>query len=257
MFNVESYGPARLETAPTSRSSPENAEYDTSHWNTDASRKLGTASLPLDSTIKIPLQDAASCHFLSNWVLLPSPGTNRGIFEFLLPIQKKATPGSPFSLAFKACSLLSLTQQRFDPVIQQHAVSCYVRALAATSIALSRRGVATSDATLATLMLLAMYELQSGSKQGIQGWGCHIFGSMQLMKTRDWKRLDSAIGMGLFVAVRVQLVNDDFTTLMLLRSLTRANRSCLASSKKSSRLRVSNGGVMKRSKTNTPWSGSK
>lgn len=201
-------------------SSSDEEEYVTSRWILNAARKAGAAPAPLDSTIKIPLQDAAACHFLANWVLLPPPGTNRGIFEFLLPMQKNAAQGSPFYLAFKACSLSSFAQRGFDPVIERQAASYYVKALAATSDALSRPSIATSDATLATVMLLALYEIQSASTHGVQGWGSHITGSMQLMNSRSWKRLNTDLGMSIFVAVRVKLVRDHFVMHLLFQKLT-------------------------------------
>ncbi|OAA61361.1 Fungal transcriptional regulatory protein [Cordyceps fumosorosea ARSEF 2679] len=187
-------------------SSSDEDEFFNDHWRVHAAQRAAAASSSLDSTIKIPLQDAASCHFLSNWVLLPPEGTNRGFFEFLLPIQKKATRGSPFYLAFKACALSSLTQKGFDPTIERQATSYYVKALAATTDALSRPSVATSDATLATVMLLGLYEIQSASGRGVEGWVAHASGSMQLMNSRSWKKLNTDLGMSIFVAVRVNLI---------------------------------------------------
>ncbi|XWW99437.1 hypothetical protein V2A60_007447 [Cordyceps javanica] len=187
-------------------SSSDEDEYYTNRWIIHAAHRADAATSSVDSTIKIPLQDAASCHFLSNWVLLPPEGTNRGIFEFLLPIQKTAPRGSPFYLAFMACSLSSLTQQGFDPTIERQAASYYVKALAATSNALSRPSVATSDSTLATVMLLGLYEIQSASARGVEGWAAHTSGSMQLMNSRSWKKLNTDLGMGIFVAVRVNLI---------------------------------------------------
>ncbi|KAJ6779860.1 hypothetical protein PWT90_00857 [Aphanocladium album] len=181
-------------------SSDDDDEYLGKCWVTHAMQRV-SVSPPMDSTIKIPLSDAASCHFLSKWVLLPPEGTNRGLYGFLLPLQKKAAQGSPFYLAFKACSLSSLSRQGLDPAIQRQAASYYVKALAATSSALSRPSVATSDATLATVLLLALYEIQSATTRGGYGWGSHIAGSMQLMNSRSWKKLNSEVGMGLFVAI--------------------------------------------------------
>ncbi|ATY63872.1 Fungal transcriptional regulatory protein [Cordyceps militaris CM01] len=187
-------------------SSSDEEEHFANRWMVYAADRVATASHSVDSTIKIPLHDAASCHFLSNWVLLSPQGTNRGFFEFLLPIQKKATSGSPFHLAFKACSLSSLTQQGLDPAIERQASSYYVKALAATSDALSRPSVATSDSTLATVMLLSLYEIQCASVHGVEGWAAHTSGSMQLMNSRSWKKLNTDLGMGIFVAVRVNLI---------------------------------------------------
>ncbi|EJP70871.1 negative acting factor [Beauveria bassiana ARSEF 2860] len=199
--------PVRKETSHSSSSSSnDEEEYLFNHWGAYAAYTADAASSPLDSTIKITLQDAASCHFLSNWVLLSPPGTNRGIFEFLLPISRQAAQGSPFHLAFKACSLSSFARRGLDPAVERQAISFYVKALAATSDALSRPSVATCDATLATVMLLAIYEIQSASTHGIQGWSFHVSGSMQLMNSRSWKRLDTDLGMGIFVAVRVKLI---------------------------------------------------
>ncbi|KAM3469514.1 hypothetical protein MY5147_006994 [Beauveria neobassiana] len=146
--------PVRKETSHSSSSSSnDEEEYLFNHWGAYAAYTADAASSPLDSTIKITLQDAASCHFLSNWVLLSPPGTNRGIFEFLLPISRHAAQGSPFHLAFKACSLSSFARRGLDPAVERQAISFYVKALAATSDALSRPSVATCDATLATILL--------------------------------------------------------------------------------------------------------
>ncbi|KAJ3499825.1 hypothetical protein NLG97_g3 [Lecanicillium saksenae] len=195
----------KKEDANEGSSSDNDEEYLARYLVAHTMHRLSN-SPPIDSTIKIPLSDAASCHFLSKWVLIPPESTNRGIFGFFLPLHKKAAQGSPFYLAFKACSLSSLTHRGLDPVIQRQAASYYVKALAATSSALSRPSVATSDATLATVMLLALYEIQSATSGGGYGWGSHVAGSMQLMNSRSWKKLNTDIGMGIFVAVRVKLI---------------------------------------------------
>lgn len=168
----------------------------------------------LDSTLKIPLQDAASCHFLSNFVLMAPKGTNRGFMEFLPPLYVAAAPGDPFSLAFTACSLASLSyREGFDPLLEQQAAACYVKALSATSSALYRPSIATSDATLGAVLLLALYELQSANTQSVSGWGSHIVGSIHLINSRSWKQLERDVGMSLFVAVRAQLVRSSLSIL--------------------------------------------
>lgn len=193
------------------------------------SRPDGSESPPLDSTLKVSISDAASCHFLSNFVLVAAEGTNRGFYEFLLPLAESAPAGGAFALAFKACSMASFSyREGLDPVLEQQAATYYSNALAATGAALSRPSIAASDSVLGTVLLLALFELQSGTAEGTTGWGSHIGGSIQLINSRSWKKLNTKAGMSLFVAVRTQLVSHAGTPRALIEFVNAARQILLA-----------------------------
>ncbi|KAJ3495940.1 hypothetical protein NLG97_g3034 [Lecanicillium saksenae] len=175
-------------------------------WLVDAANCRSQVS-PLGATLRQSTIDAARCHFLSNFVLISPSGTNRGLFEFTISLLKTEPCGEAYSMAFKACSLASLAYcQGLDTVLEQQALLYYDRALKATYHALTNTNAAVSDGVLGAILLLAMFELKSGSNEYALGWGSHIVGSSTLMKNRGQEQLATGVGTSIFVAVRAQLI---------------------------------------------------
>lgn len=168
---------------------------------------------PGDKAIKAPpqlsLEELASCHFVSNYVLIPRQGlaTNRGFLEFVLPLLKTEQPSEHFIYAFKACSLASLnnrvgTGNDFDKA----ALGCYTKALASTFTALKDPVLTKRDDTLAAILLLGLFENIAAKTLGMLAWSSHIEGAIQLVKSRGRQQLESKVGLDMFIAVRTQMV---------------------------------------------------
>lgn len=156
------------------------------------------------------MDELASCHFISNYVLIPRQGlaTNRGFLEFVLPLLRAEKPSEHFLYAFKACSLASLnnrvgTGNDFDKA----ALGCYTKALASTFTALKDPALVNRDDTLAAILLLGLFENITAKTLGMLAWSSHIEGAIQLVKSRGREQLSSKIGLDLFIAVRTQMVS--------------------------------------------------
>lgn len=159
------------------------------------------------STLNMPLDQQASCHFVSNYVLIPRQGSTRGFMEYLLPMLKTETPVEHFKLAFDACAFASLGN-RVGPGndYDQAALGKYTKALSSTYKALRDPEMAKHDSTLAAILLLGLYENISSKQLGMLAWGSHTEGAIQLVRARGKKQLRTKVGLHLFIAVRTQMI---------------------------------------------------
>ncbi|KAK2594637.1 hypothetical protein QQS21_007674 [Conoideocrella luteorostrata] len=161
------------------------------------------------------LDELASCHFISHYVLIPRQGlaTNRGFFEFVLPLLNPKQASPHFLYAFKACSLASLnnrvgTGNDFD----KEALGYYTKALAATFTALKDPVLTKGDDTLAAILLLSLFENITAKTLGMLAWSSHIEGAIELVKARGREQLKSKTGLDLFIAVRTQMIIHSLST---------------------------------------------
>lgn len=109
----------------------------------------------------IPVRDHAACLFVSNFILVPRQESSRGYMDFVLPLMKMEGPGSPLAHAFGACAYAALGNRPNVKCseITVGAVVQYHRALQAMQASLNDPVKSRSDATLCTVLLLAMYEV--------------------------------------------------------------------------------------------------
>jgi hypothetical protein len=109
--------------------------------------------------------------------------------------------------AFDACALASLANRvAAGKEYEKQALGHYTKALAATSKALQDPLVSQNDATLASVLLLGLYENMAAKHIGSLNWGSHVEGAVQLVKARGRSQLQTARGVTLFIAVRTQLI---------------------------------------------------
>ncbi|KAK2596738.1 hypothetical protein QQS21_006193 [Conoideocrella luteorostrata] len=157
--------------------------------------------------VQQPLEELATCHFISNYILLPHHGKFIGFMEFVVPLLKTGKAPSHYRHAFEACALASLNngvgnRNHFE----QLAIGKYTKALSATSAAIKDPEVAKEDATLATVLLLALFENITGKAVGRLAWGSHVDGAMQLVKLRGREQLQTQLGFDMFITVRMQMI---------------------------------------------------
>ena len=111
--------------------------------------------------IQIPTDTQAQCHFVSNFILLPRQGSTRGFMDYLIPLMKMDPDAAHLQHAFNACALSSLgnrvSADRVD--FPEQAFGEYVKALRATNTAIKDPRTSTSDALLAAVLLLSMFEV--------------------------------------------------------------------------------------------------
>lgn len=165
----------------------------------------------------------ASCHFVSNFILIPQQGSTRGFLDYLVPLLKREPNESHLQHAFNACSLASLGN-RVGPAqtvdFREKATYEYTLALRRVSLALQHPEESKSDGLLAAVLMLGMFENITAQKMGDFAWGSHIEGAIQIVKARGRKQLRTKTGLGLFIGVRTQLVSYASSLAHLLRQVS-------------------------------------
>lgn len=92
---------------------------------------------------------------------MPKDGRTVGHMDFLLPLLKQEGPDSHIQHAFNACALTFLNNRRgIGGGIWDRALTEYSMALAKTNAALQDRESQQSDASLAAVLLLGMFEVE-------------------------------------------------------------------------------------------------
>ncbi|RYO97342.1 hypothetical protein DL764_007320 [Monosporascus ibericus] len=143
-------------------------------------------------TLNLPVEQRASCFFVSNFVLLPKQGEPRGFFDYLVPLLNQAGPSSHILHAFNACSLALLYNRRGPSAnLSERALNEYAKALSKTNAALRDPEEQKADSTLAAVLLLGTFENITGKQIGIEAWGSHVEGAIQLVKIRGRRQLQS------------------------------------------------------------------
>lgn len=180
------------------------------------------------ATLKLPVDQQATCHFISNFVLLPRYDSTRGYLEFVVPLLNNVDSAPHFKAAFDACAVASLGNRvgagsKFD----SQALGHYTKALSWTFTALKDPKQATADSTLAAILMLGLFENITAKQLGMLAWGSHIEGAIQLVKARGKAQIESKVGLALFVAVRTQMVRcapyiymDRLTPVQIIHTLT-------------------------------------
>lgn len=117
----------------------------------------------ISKLLSIPAEQLASCHFFSNFILVPRQGCTRGYMDYLLPLVRDEPSNGHLQHAFNACSLAHLGNRvKSDGVdIPNKALSEYTKALTATHKALMDPVKSKTDGTLAAVLLLGLYEVST------------------------------------------------------------------------------------------------
>ncbi|KAK0669752.1 hypothetical protein QBC41DRAFT_101797 [Cercophora samala] len=190
----------------------------------------------LANSLSIPAEDLATCHFLSNFVLVPQQEQHsaRGYNHFLLPLLQQYSNGTNkeeithLKHAFNACALASLGERYGAPgpgrghgrmttgkekeTLLRKGAEEYTLALMATNAALRDPVRCKEDGTLAAVLLLGMFENITARPNTGSAWGSHVEGAVQLVKARGKKQLKTNLGLQLFIVVRSQLIIHNLIT---------------------------------------------
>ncbi|KAF2972012.1 hypothetical protein GQX73_g1528 [Xylaria multiplex] len=160
--------------------SPLNDASSTSSSSTASSSSPVSVKTPSSWVATSPgfsIEEQARCHFISHFILMPKDGRTVGHMDFVLPLLKQEGPDSHIQHAFNACALT-------------------------TNAALQNKESQQSDASLAAVLLLGMFENISAKQISSFNWGSHIDGAVQLVKARGRKQTKTRVGKQLFIAVR-------------------------------------------------------
>ncbi|KAI0190734.1 hypothetical protein EV127DRAFT_79516 [Xylaria flabelliformis] len=173
----------------------------TSFASSSGTSALGTSIVP--SSPEIPVEELAHNLFISNFILLPKDDSTAGHLDFVLPLREEAGPDSHIYHAFNACAMVFLNNRKAaGGRYWDKALSEYNMAIAKTNAALRNKESQLSDATLAAVLLLGMFENISAKQISAFNWGSHIDGAVALVKLRGKEQVKTQVGFQLFLAVR-------------------------------------------------------
>ncbi|KAJ4164137.1 hypothetical protein LMH87_005822 [Akanthomyces muscarius] len=159
------------------------------------------------------IDERTAHHFVSNYVLVPPQGTQRGYFEFVIPLIKAENPSPHFKLAFEACALAYFSNRMKNAThLEKDALSKYVQALATTGRAIRDPFESKQDATIAAVLLLSLFENITSRHFGMLAWSTHTEGAIQLVQNRGREQLTTKVGRDIFVTVRTQQIIHSFSS---------------------------------------------
>ena len=137
-------------------------------------------------------------------------GKHLGHLEYLLPLlNAESRPDSPFQLAYSACALAAMSNRlKADSMnLMELSYVQHSRALVAVNKALRDPVESQKDSTLATVLLLSMFEKITAAKEvGLLAWRTHIEGAMHLVRSRGQDMVQNKTSVLLFNAVRMQII---------------------------------------------------
>ncbi|KAL1894253.1 hypothetical protein Sste5346_006039 [Sporothrix stenoceras] len=164
------------------------------------------------STLSLPIGELALCYFASNFMLIPRQPFGGTYFEFIVPVLQGQPPDSAMQYALRACAFSALGNRWVSDTVDFHAIglSQYTAALAKTTQSLKDPRQKTADATLATVLLLGLFESITAKKE-MFAWRSHIEGAVQIVHNRGPRKIRSRVEKLLFNSVRMQLIHHSMT----------------------------------------------
>ncbi|KAK3344568.1 hypothetical protein B0H65DRAFT_463830 [Neurospora tetraspora] len=168
------------------------------------------------ATLTVPLAQRAACYFASNFLYVPLGQMPHGHMDYLVPLIDAEPPDSALRSAFNACAIAALGNRQKANSLNLANLSLreHTLALAKTHAALGNPATANSDATLATVLLLGLYESITAIKESrMLAWRSHVDGAIQIVKLRGREQMRSTkTGTLLFQAVRHQVLGRALTS---------------------------------------------
>ncbi|OAA36308.1 negative acting factor [Metarhizium rileyi] len=162
---------------------------------------------------QMPAEAIAPCYFHFNFITTPHQRIIRGFNEYVALFAANRSQFPQFEYVFDACAMASLSQQATDGRrLRAKALESYTQALAATSTTLWDPKQTFQDETLASVLLLALFENITAASSSLIPWFSHIEAAVRLVKGRGSKQLCSKIGSDMFVAVRTFMIIHSLTT---------------------------------------------
>ncbi|KAK1561340.1 uncharacterized protein LY79DRAFT_531569 [Colletotrichum navitas] len=155
-----------------------------------------------------PLDEQASCLFLSQFVNVAMTSTARGYYSFLPRYFGRGDISVCLSLSFKATSMACLAMQQAKgmrgPALvraQEH----HVNALKAVRQAIADPIEVENDQTLGAVLMLAFYETLM-SKDSMKEYMSHVNGAAKIIRMRGQKCLETDEGREMFALTRNQCI---------------------------------------------------
>ncbi|KAF2489010.1 hypothetical protein BU16DRAFT_567970 [Lophium mytilinum] len=177
------------------------------HRQRRASPRKPTRTHKLAAPLATDWEDLALCKFFGDFVF---PKENAGgnafrYLDFLPSIYERDAKQSHLTDAVLAVALIHFANQKRVEGLNMRARRSYARSLNLVNRSLANPIEKGSDEVLATLCLLAKYEIISGDETGL--WRSHEKGQAALINHRGKAQLQTEAGLGLFrlIWIRQQL----------------------------------------------------
>ncbi|RAL09347.1 Zn(II)2Cys6 transcription factor [Aspergillus homomorphus CBS 101889] len=167
-----------------------------------ADRRPAATALMLQS-VSTPIADQGIAYVLTYHVG-PADRSVSGHLSFLPSLLRQES--SPAIMAsINAMGLAALGNIHSSPQLIREARQNYTTALSKTNTALQDTATAKSDATLAAVLILGLYEIITCQSRALMvRWVDHIEGAMALIRLRGPEQLQRPVGFDLFMQLRGQ-----------------------------------------------------
>ncbi|PVH77619.1 hypothetical protein DL98DRAFT_495253 [Cadophora sp. DSE1049] len=153
-------------------------------------------------------EEQATCFFFQNYVLQKDIYA-RGNFQYLSDIYGCEEVGEGLADSISSLGLVGLAHFWGASSILAHATAKYNTALMTISTQLRTIEGAKSDQTMASIMLLGLYETNTcNNRQSMETWTRHITGASALLQVRGKEQLSTPIGYRLFIHLRTQIITN-------------------------------------------------
>ncbi|EPE32306.1 Zn2/Cys6 DNA-binding protein [Glarea lozoyensis ATCC 20868] len=156
--------------------------------------------------LTVPADQQAACFFLSNFVVVPQPGTLRGYLSFILPFLGSEQMSPAVKSAFSAVSLAAFGARPNSKSLLPKADTSYYTALKEINATLKNPRMATDDSTLAAILMLSTFEQIMAPRKSHEGWASHIDGAIALLKARGPESFQKPEGQETWNTVRALMV---------------------------------------------------
>lgn len=171
-----------------------------------------------------PNIEQQATHFLFNNFTFPSQHQNisDGFLKTTVNLYQQQEEGSSLQFATHAVALATIGSWPDYYNVVERGQRLYIQALSAIQRTLHDPARATSDAALATIILLSLYESATGSIDSVVAWSRHIDGAVAIVRARGEAQFDSPQSLSLFRAVRTQMLLLSMQTQRPVPSLSSA-----------------------------------
>ncbi|PYH97854.1 Zn(II)2Cys6 transcription factor [Aspergillus ellipticus CBS 707.79] len=149
-----------------------------------------------------PIKDDGVAFVLTHLV---GKGPSYDAHLYFLPALLEVDSSPAVMASVNAAGLATLANIQRCPRLMLEARRQYTTALSQTNVALNDQARATTDSTLAAVLLLGIYEIITCDGSELMArWEHHIDGAMRMVELRGTEQLQTQIGLGLFMQLRSQ-----------------------------------------------------
>jgi hypothetical protein len=157
--------------------------------------------------LPVPKESMVTSLFFKNHVTWPRhDDSERGFLEALPSMYHNSSTNSLLHKAVNALALGTMSNACMSTSLRCEARREYGKALQGLGVAIKSASLATSDETLMSILLFAVYEQITWSYPSRDAWTRHVNGAVTLVKLRGQNQMATPVSKRLFRAVRTLMV---------------------------------------------------